>query len=722
MSKILVNELVNLAGNDKITFSEGAKVSSGETLDLNGATITLSDGVGLNNQLLASSGSGLKWVTFTDTNSAYAFASVNAASNDVKLRLTGSGDALGQQDQVTFTGAGSVTLAENAGVVTVTGVDTNTTYDLLFADITDGASVNLSASSGTSDLLLLKGGNNITITRNANEITFSTALAGTVGAPSTVTDNSIALFDGTNGSLLSDSALVLDASNNLTGVNSITTTADTASLISFYYADVASFPAATGARGSFAFAQATSTMHYAAGNSWYQVAKLGDIVPNTDTTYSIALTGSDHGELTLADSNGIEDDVFFRRNTYGGVEVERNSETLYFDSRLYSVSVEPGGGNFAYLRLTGENHNRNGAVTTTTTDDITITGADGLTVERTDANTITLRQGGGNVSQYTDNDAKDAAAQSLLNGSHTGISFSYDSANKIISATASGGGGGGGGSSILYDFSGSTTTSNHVVLNLVPSSGATDSVELAGGGDTTVTWDSLNKKATIASTAPVQSDWNATSGLAQILNKPTIPSAYTLPAASTSTLGGVIPDGTTITVDANGNIAAAPGGYVLPMASPTVLGGIKIGTGLSIDAGGVVTVASGGSVGLQARGSFNGTTASIADNASADLNITAYKAYVLLKVETDADAWVRLYTDAAARTADANRSEGEDPGAGTGVIAEVRGSGVLRVSPGVLGYNNDSPSATDTIYTAVTNRSGSTSTITVTITAIRLEA
>ena len=92
-----------------------------------------------------------------------------------------------------------------------------------------------------------------------------------------------------------------------------------------------------------------------------------------------------------------------------------------------------------------KNHNRLGAVTTTTTDDITITGADGLTVERTDANTITLRQGGGNVTQYTDNDAKDAAAQSLLNGSHTGISFSYDSANKIISATASGGGGGGGG-------------------------------------------------------------------------------------------------------------------------------------------------------------------------------------------------------------------------------------------------------------------------------------
>ncbi len=831
MSKILVNELVNLAGTDKVTFAEGAKVSSGETLDLNGATITLSDGVGLNNQLLASSGSGLKWVTFTDTNSAYAFASVNDAVNDIKLRLTGSGDAAGQVNTVALTGAGGISITENAGTITFTGNNTNTTYDLIFADEIDGASATLTGSDSSADALILKGGSNITVSRSNNEITFSTALAGTVGAPSTVTDNSIALFDGTDGSLLSDSALVLDGSNNLTGVNSITTTADTASKISFYYADVASFPAATGARGSFAFAQATSTMHYAAGNSWYQVAKLGDIVPNTDTTYSIALTGTDFGELTLTDSNGIEDDVFFRRNTYGGVEVERNTEALYFDSRLYSISVESGGGNFAYLRLTGENHNRLGAVTTTTTDNITITGADGLTVERTDANTITLRQGGGSVSQYTDDDAKDAAGLALVNGTQVGIAFTYDSANKVINAqvgttpttfsfttgadgtqnyeitgsdrgntysssldptitvyegdtitfdnsatrvnhpmyirVSDGGasvsspaasgegtattswtpttagtyyyqcgnhsgmigtitvlstGGGGGGSAVLYDLYGTNTTSNNVIFNLDPSTGSTDQIELAGGGDTTVSWDSVNKRATIASTTPVQSDWNATSGLAQILNKPTIPSAYTLPAASTSTLGGVIPDGTTITVDGSGNISAVPGGYVLPIASPTVLGGIKIGTGLSIDAGGVVTVASGGSVGLQARGSFNGTTTSLAANATADLNITAYKAYVLLKVETDADAWVRLYTDAAARTADANRSEGEDPGAGTGVIAEVRGSGVLRVSPGVLGYNNDSPSATDTIYTAVTNRSGSTSTITVTITAIRLEA
>lgn len=39
--------------------------------------------------------------------------------------------------------------------------------------------------------------------------------------------------------------------------------------------------------------------------------------------------------------------------------------------------------------------------------------------------------------------------------------------------------------------------------------------------------------------ANVNADWNAVSGDAQILNKPTIPSAYTLPTADASTLGGI---------------------------------------------------------------------------------------------------------------------------------------------------------------------------------------
>tara|TARA_Y100000004_G_scaffold31557_1_gene33024 strand:+ start:28 stop:2634 length:2607 start_codon:yes stop_codon:yes gene_type:complete len=125
--------------------------------------------------------------------------------------------------------------------------------------------------------------------------------------------------------------------------------------------------------------------------------------------------------------------------------------------------------------------------------------------------------------------------------------------------------------------------------------------------------------------------------------------------------------------------------------------------------------------GLATRADLTGSV-TLDDNATGDLNITGYKAYSLVTVETDADAWVRVYTDAAARTADAYRSEGQDPFPGDGVIAETRGSGVIRMTPPAFGYNNDSPNIGDTIYTRVTNRSGSTATINVTLTAIRLEA
>ena len=54
----------------------------------------------------------------------------------------------------------------------------------------------------------------------------------------------------------------------------------------------------------------------------------------------------------------------------------------------------------------------------------------------------------------------------------------------------------------------------------------------------------------------VPSDWNATSGYAQILNKPTIPDPYNLPTASTTILGGVKVDGTTVTISGSGVISA----------------------------------------------------------------------------------------------------------------------------------------------------------------------
>ena len=66
---------------------------------------------------------------------------------------------------------------------------------------------------------------------------------------------------------------------------------------------------------------------------------------------------------------------------------------------------------------------------------------------------------------------------------------------------------------------------------------------------------------------------------------------YTLPTASTTVLGGVKVDGSSINIDANGVISGAST-YSLPTATTTVLGGVKIdGTSITIN-NGVITASS----------------------------------------------------------------------------------------------------------------------------------
>ena len=559
MSKILVDELVNLAGTGSVTFAQGLEISNGETLSLDGATITLDTGIGLNDQLLASTGAGLKWVTFTNTNTTYDFAASGAAINDVRLRLTAGGSGTGI-DEVVLQGSGASEVNLSGNVITVSSTDNNTTYDFTSTAVTSGVAFQLLGSDSTTDAVNLLEGSNINISRSGNDITISTILSGTVTGPSSATDGAVVLFDGTAGNLLKDSSLTVDVGGNLTIAGGITTASGTASLITFRYDQTGSFPNANSYQGALAYSDNNNAMYFASGNSWYQLARLTDIVPNTDTTYSVALTGSNFGLLTLTDSNGVTDSVQFYRSVYGGVELERSGENLYFDSRLYDLSAVTGGGNAATLRLTGLNHDSTGSVTNTTTDDISFAGANGITVTRTDANTITIDgTGAGGGTAYTDSDAKDAAAQSILNGTHLGISFTYDQASQSLNSVVTASGtGGGGGTAILYDFYGSNVTSNQVILNLDPSTGTTDTVEFAGAGGTTVSWDSQTNKATIQSDQPVQSDWNITdiNSLAFIQNKPTIPTAYTLPAATTTTLGGVIPDGSSILLTSSGDISA----------------------------------------------------------------------------------------------------------------------------------------------------------------------
>ena len=256
---------------------------------------------------------------------------------------------------------------------------------------------------------------------------------------------------------------------------------------------------------------------------------------------------------------------------------------------------------------------------------------------------------------------------------------------------------------------------------------------------------------------------------------------YTLPTASSTILGG-IKVGSNLTIAGDGTLAAQTGASVNCFSTIQVSGqnnvvadsnsdtltfaagtGISISTNSSSDTVTITATGGGGSYGdsdvdthlnvsgassgqilswngtdyawvadqtgggggsgLQARTTANTATASIADGASANIEITAAKTYALQKIQTSAAAWVTLYVSDAARTADASRNETTDPLPGAGVIAEVITSdgAIQNITPGTLGWNDESTPTTDA-YLKVVNKSGSTQAITVTLHFVALEA
>jgi len=256
---------------------------------------------------------------------------------------------------------------------------------------------------------------------------------------------------------------------------------------------------------------------------------------------------------------------------------------------------------------------------------------------------------------------------------------------------------------------------------------------------------------------------------------------YTLPTASSTVLGGV-KVGSNLTISGDGTLAAQTGASVNCFSTIQVSGqnnitadsnsdtltfaagtNISLATNASSDtitinaAGGAltiqeegvslatdattlnfvgagvtasgtgatktITITGGGGSGLQARTTANAATGSIADGASANIQIVAAKTYALQKIQTSAAAWVTLYVSDAARTADASRNETTDPLPGAGVIAEVITSdgAIQNITPGTLGWNDEATPTTDA-YLKVVNKSGSTQAITVTLHFVALEA
>lgn len=108
------------------------------------------------------------------------------------------------------------------------------------------------------------------------------------------------------------------------------------------------------------------------------------------------------------------------------------------------------------------------------------------------------------------------------------------------------------------------------------------------------------------------------------------------------------------------------------------------------------------------------------DETSGDIDFTGLgEAGSFVQVTTSQAAWVRFYPTTADRAADVTRQEDTDPLPGSGVLLEIRTTApgqVVKITPAAIYYNNDSLPE-QTLYARVTNRSGSTALVNVTIRA-----
>ena len=539
------------------------------------------------------------------------------------------------------------------------------------------------------------------------------------------------------------------------------------------YANTTTFPATNTNTATFAFAQDSGALYYSDGTSWTNNrivttnstshSDISSLIGLMQKTYTFAIDDYTEGNTTqnnLRKIVKITDNVGnIQRWTLGvvaqtGLSISKtvnptgDDEILFSGQKYTTTVVDAAPAADSIVRLTGVGED-------TSEQDITFKGVDGLKVERVDDSTIQFRSPAS--TEYYDDDAKLAAFTALDNGTKTGIQYTYDPTNKVINSTVTTSGGGNN-PVVTYDLLGKNNTTNEAIIYLKPSNGVDDEVQFVGANGTTVAWDAANAKVTIDSTAPVNADWTSTTGLSKIDNKPTNASFQADWDNTDDTTLGYIKNKPTL-VESLGDLddvsSAAPNtddvlkwdptlnsgaGAWKPAPDATGGGGSGSLSGLSdtdIDAANLSTKkrleydgTSGKWVNVEDTSNaipsiddITATSASIAANGYGTLDISnGHKAYVLYKVETDVEAWVRIYCDSTSRTNDSVRSEGNDPLPGSGVIAEVRttaSENAVLVTPGVMGFNNENPRQTN-IFVAINNRSSSASTVQVKLTVLKI--
>lgn len=185
----------------------------------------------------------------------------------------------------------------------------------------------------------------------------------------------------------------------------------------------------------------------------------------------------------------------------------------------------------------------------------------------------------------------------------------------------------------------------------------------------------------------------------QGLTGPTGPTGVTGPTGSTGATGATGPSGG----------PTGPAGPVGPTGA----------TGPAGATGAVGATGPAGPVGTYARATATYTTASLAVGATETGTITLAKTFALLRIQTSAAANVRVYPNAAARTADAARVQGDPPNGMVLVLDYITSdTSVHDLSPMVIGANTESSPSSSIPISVQANAAGA---VTVTVTYLPLE-
>ncbi|RJR15965.1 MerR family DNA-binding transcriptional regulator [Candidatus Microgenomates bacterium] len=202
---------------------------------------------------------------------------------------------------------------------TITATDLNATLTFADGDLLDLSAINVSSateglllpqttdcSAGTAegqlcwdtDTLTLYVGDGTTAT------SIGGASSGDVSGPASATDNAIARFNGTGGKTIQNSGIIIDDSNNLTGIASLTATTltdGTASITSGNITGVGAITATTGNLTTLDLGTNTITDGNFNGNWGFNSATLTGITALTTTTANV--TTLDLGTNTIDDGN-----------------------------------------------------------------------------------------------------------------------------------------------------------------------------------------------------------------------------------------------------------------------------------------------------------------------------------------------------------------------------------------------------------------------------------